>query len=100
MILPFRLLGGWGGGGGGRFTTLGCSGCHNVAHHLLGFWGGGEGVKVDDSCCFGLLPCFLSCGAYHMPQNNITWFYLLGFLGGGAGVKVEFFNFFLELRKQ
>ena len=24
-------MGGW---GGVRFTTLGCSGCHNVAHHL------------------------------------------------------------------
>ena len=33
MVLPFRLLGGR-GVGGVRFTTLGCSGCHNVAQHL------------------------------------------------------------------
>ena len=32
--------------GGGRFTTLGCSGCQNVAHHLLGFWGGGRGLRL------------------------------------------------------
>ena len=51
----FYLLGFWGVGGweGVRFTTLGCSGCHNVAHHLpiqiktmvvpFNFFGGGAG---------------------------------------------------------
>ena len=34
MVLPFRLLRVSGGGGRVRFTTLACSGCHNVAHHL------------------------------------------------------------------
>ena len=33
MVLPFRLLGGWGGGGLG-FTTVGGSGCENVSHHV------------------------------------------------------------------
>ena len=56
MVLPFRLLGGWGGGGRVRFTTLACSGCHNVAHHLpiqiktmvvpFRFLGGGAGLGL------------------------------------------------------
>ena len=114
MVLPFRLLGGWGGGGRVRFTTLGCSGCHNVAHHLpirgchnvahhlptqiktmvvpFMFLGGGAGVRVV-CCCFGLLHCFFSYCSYHVPKNHITWFYLLGFwgvrgVGGGLGSRL------------
>ena len=31
MVLPFRLLGGWGGLG---FTTVDGSGCENVSYHV------------------------------------------------------------------
>ena len=98
MVLPFRLFGGWGGGGRVRFTTLACSGCHNVAHHLpiqiktmvvpFRFLGGGAGVRVDDCCWFGLLQCFFSYCSYHVPKNNITWFYVLGFWGVGRGLRL------------